>query len=81
MPPDLDGRCCGTCWWWMPMDDLGYSDLWKGDCRRHAPTVVLTLKQAEPMETRFPETRSNEGCGDWERHHHEPKPEGAERNG
>ncbi len=54
---DLNEETCGNCRYWKsPSKPAGE----KGICRHHPPVVVVS----GTVSTRFPETKSDEWCGE-----------------
>lgn len=53
-------RACAACIYWKPeAKDLG-------ECRRHAPqTIAFRIDAETKFESRFPETKAEDWCGDF----------------
>jgi hypothetical protein len=55
-------EACGSCRYWKP----GESDA--GQCRRHAPqSIVFDVDETLQFQSRFPETATDDWCGDYQR--------------
>ena len=61
-------RCDGCDHWagGMPIRVIGRDEIigHMGDCRRRAP--VVTVNRFDVAQTKWPQTRDEERCGDWE---------------
>lgn len=56
-------EACGSCRYWKLEAKAG-----AGQCHRHAPqSIVFKVDEKLQMESRFPETASDDWCGDYQR--------------
>jgi len=61
----IGAHTCEKCQWWKKAPNNLER---RGSCRRHAPTVAQMMTPQGPvLGTVFPETGSEDMCGDWER--------------
>lgn len=52
---------CESCTYWQAK-----SSATSGECRRHAPqTIAFTVDAGVKFESRFPETKAADWCGDY----------------
>lgn len=61
MSTTIETKSCQACTHW---NAKGGSE---GECRRHAPqTIAFEIDDDVKVESRFPETKASDWCGDFE---------------
>lgn len=59
----MNEDACENCKFWM----ANSINKMLGDCRRHAPVLVVNQEEPEFPETQWPETSMAAYCGDFEK--------------
>lgn len=61
MSTTIETKSCAACAHWNATGDRD------GECRRHAPqTIAFEVDDDVKVESRFPETKASDWCGDFE---------------